>query len=217
MIFAYTPPMESRRRRFPRIALSFGALFVLLSSSGYAGPQLPDSWEARPPPCPGPWKQIDEVLIVPVPKEHRPEAIAKLQNTSAVPLGARDASALLDLPADSAPERTRVLEAIVQKLDAQRRCKPCDVGPWTPEDQQHLDHLKAVASKPFSAGLRPFLVRAVARNEVTAGFRAATCGDSLVIFWGGLGHSTPPSIRIPVVLFLQHAPKKVYVEWAMAE
>jgi hypothetical protein len=73
------------------------------------------------------------------------------------------------------------------------------------------------ASVPAGRGLRPFLVRAVAKYEGTGAFEADMCGTSLPIVHGSLGHSTPPSIRAPIVVFLPNLPAKVYVSWQMAE
>jgi hypothetical protein len=90
-------------------------------------------------------------------------------------------------------------------------------GSWSADDQQRLDLLAKTMSDAAGSNLRPFLVRAVAKHEATGAFFASVCGESLVMVHGSLGHSTPPSIRVPVIVFLQKRPAAVYVGWQMAE
>ena len=64
--------------------------------------------------------------------------------------------------------------------------------------------------------LRPFLVRAVAKNDAPT-FLAYVCGDLLVVLHGSLGRSTPPSRRAPLVILLDRLPAQTAVLWEIAE
>jgi hypothetical protein len=67
-----------------------------------------------------------------------------------------------------------------------------------------------------ATGVRPFLVRAVAKNETPA-FSVRLCGDVLYVMHGSLGRGPPPpSHRVPLVVLLEHEPARVVVTWAIA-
>lgn len=74
------------------------------------------------------------------------------------------------------------------------------------------------AAEVNDSTLRPFLVRAVAKNDLPT-FWAIWCEDgALVVLHGSLGRSEPPpSRRTPLVLWLDRAPTRVDVRWSMAE
>jgi hypothetical protein len=68
-----------------------------------------------------------------------------------------------------------------------------------------------------TSGVQPFLVRAVAKNEVPA-FSVRLCDDVLYVVHGSLGRGPPPpSRRVPLVVLLDHRPSRVVVTWAIAE
>lgn len=68
----------------------------------------------------------------------------------------------------------------------------------------------------MDGALRPFLVRAVAKNDVPV-FLAYVCDDLLVVQHGSLGRSTPPSRRAPLVILLDRLPAHTAVLWSIAE
>jgi hypothetical protein len=63
---------------------------------------------------------------------------------------------------------------------------------------------------------RPFLVRAIVKNEVAGRFDVTACADGLHVIHASLGQDIPPSTRLPIVVFLDRRPATVYVEWQMA-
>jgi len=85
-----------------------------------------------------------------------------------------------------------------------------------------LDAQTAAALAPSArgaaerGGLKPFLVRAVAKSENGA-FTVRLCGTRLWIMHGSLGRVVPPSIRSPVVVLLARQPRDVRVSWSMAQ
>ena len=198
------------------IALLWAAAAVGLgSSSAIAVPTGADAWESFPPANLPDCHSIDRSLLVPVPTTHRSEAIARLNNTSFVELTRPQMVALVGREVGSGEG---LLKNEIQRLREQRReALQNHRGSWSLYDQQRLDSVSKTMSHSAGPRLRPFLVRAVAKYEGTGGFGADMCGTSLSIVHGSLGHSTPPSIRAPIVVFLPNLPAKVYVSWQMAE
>lgn len=73
--------------------------------------------------------------------------------------------------------------------------------------------------RPQGAGenLQPYMVRAVAKHVGTGRFLAGFCGDDIYVVHGSLGRSTPPSLRVPIVLYLDRRPERVFASWNIAE
>lgn len=65
-------------------------------------------------------------------------------------------------------------------------------------------------------GLRAYLVRAVSKFQSTT-FVVRDCGDLLFVMNGSLGRSTPPSVRMPIVVMLEDAPTQLAVDWEIAQ
>jgi hypothetical protein len=161
---------------------------------------------------------IDAALIAPVPVAHRPEAIAELENVAITELDQGQMLTLLDLPSDPSTSGASRINAAIAILEEQRRIALEDrIGSWPRAYQERLDGLHHLDADPSTATLRPFLVRAVAKNEGSGAFSASACKDGLVIYHGSLGHWVPPSTRLPIVVFLDHVPARVFISWWMAE
>jgi hypothetical protein len=194
------------------------ALVVLVVSSiddgaSRAEPTGADGWENPPRADLHECASIDRSLIFAVQFARRPEAIARLENVAIVEL------TIPELDDLDVPVRTGVdqIKSEIGRLRERRRAALEDhQGSWSIADQQRLDRLTTTMSDPTTPNLRPFLVCAVAKNEGTGGFFASICGENLEIIHGSLCYSIPPSIRVPVVIFLQKKPVTVYAGWQMA-
>lgn len=192
-------------------------LVALITGPGHGEAPVPDTWENDRPDGLQGCKVIERALIAPVPVGHRPEAIAKLENVAITELDQGQTSALLDLPSDANISGAGRIKAAIAMLEERRRSVlEHRIGSWTRADQKRLDGLYRIDADPATAALRPFLVRAVAKYEGTGGFFANACENDLVIGHLSLGPSVPPSRRLPVVVFLDRAPARVFNVWAMA-
>jgi len=212
-------PMIDFARRSPGFdqAALIVLLVALIAGPGYGQVPGPDGWENRRPNGLRGCNVIDPALIAPVPLAHRQEAIAKLEDIAITALDQRQASALLDLPSDASSSGAgRIKTAIAMLEELQRSVLEHRIGSWSRADQKRLDGLHRRDIDPATAALRPFLVRAIAKYEGTGGFFAYDCEDGLVIDHGSLGGSVPPSRRLPVVVFLDRAPARVFVVWTIA-
>jgi hypothetical protein len=205
-------PMVDAVRRGPGLIVAL--LLALNADRGYGASPAPDSWEDRPPQGLQGCTVVDSALLAPVPPAHRPEAIARLENVSVAELDRQQVWALLDLDtATDASGSSEDREATGEPSERHRY----RIGSWDRAERERLDRLRQLEGDPATATLRPFLVRAVAKHEGTGAFFASICKDGLVITHGSLGHSVPPSVRLPVIVFLDRTPMRVFVDWRMAE
>jgi hypothetical protein len=211
------PDFAYRRPALSRTGLSI-LLVTLAAGPGYGGAPRPDAWESRPPPGLQDCVAVDAALISPVPVAHRPAAIARLRSSTIFALDRRQVRVLFGLAPSERVSGVRRLEEAIADLARRRRAAHRDrVGSWSRADQQRLGELRRLRRARATATLRPFLVRAVAKHEGTGTLSASVCKDSLVITHNSLGRSTPPSTRQPIVVFLDRAPTRVYVDWAIDE
>jgi hypothetical protein len=229
-----------KRYRMKGIRFSAGSLLIVLATAAcqqsrlvgpspnstpqavhQESPPQRDSWESDPtqlatnPSC----VELDRSLVAPVPAVTRADAVAKLDKVSAVALNENETAAILDLKSgvNEASARGRIKSAIA-KLEEQKRLElEQRIGSWGPLDEERLAKLQNFGSSGLPAKLMPYLVRGIAKNEFTGGFYVTKCGYDIFVGQGSLGHSVPPSIRLPVIVFLDHLPTNVYVGWAMAE
>jgi len=182
-----------------------------------------DSWEGDPAhrPDDSTCSTVERALVVPVASSARGDAIARLETLPVIALDGAAAAKLLDPQEAAVRENASASElirlAIARLGEQKRRQLDQHIGGWSLADQKRLDELKKLGSSSEISALQPFLVRAVAKNELTGGFVARLCSDALHITHWSLGNSTPPSIRLPVVVFLERAPRGVYADWGMAE
>jgi len=65
--------------------------------------------------------------------------------------------------------------------------------------------------------LRPYLVRAVTGDLGTEGTRVYVVGGAVIVSAGALSHYTVQLRHRPLIVYLNHAPKRVYVSYAAAE
>ncbi len=193
-----------------------------VQSSGLSDEQpLNDEWETPRSSLPSAEDcgQIETVLIHPVSPSLRDQGIALLSDVSLVELSDEDAARLIDVPNHThVPLATALVAAELDELRARRHRAVVErKDSWTGGDEVDL----AALSSRYDAGdyqsFRPYLVRAVAKNEGTGGFYASLCKSDLRIEHGSLGHSIPPSTRVPLVVFLRQPPQRVFVTWGMAE
>jgi hypothetical protein len=198
-----------------RVALAVIVVCSVDDGTSRADPTGAAGWENPPadlPEC----TSIDRSLIFAVPIAGRPEAIARLENVAIVEITAPQLHALLDLPAGTNGFGADQIKNEIGRLREQRRVAlENHQGSWSTADRQRLDRLTTTMSDPTTSNLRPFLVRAVAKFEGTGAFFGSICGENLVILHGSLGYSIPPSIHVPVIVFLQKKPMTVYAGWRM--
>ncbi|NOW48158.1 hypothetical protein FHW96_004342 [Novosphingobium sp. SG751A] len=204
------------------------ALAILLAtgcSPAQSNSTAADAWETRNSTSPEKsaafkdCEEIPRVLIQTVPNTARNKAIAMLDNISAIPMADRDAARLIEFPLKGRSSLSSTLVATeIAELNARKhQALDQNQGSWSLADSGELNSL----SERYESGIyrtsRPYLVRAVAKNEKTGRFFVSACKDDLYIEHGSLGHSIPPSIRVPLVVFLSHPPSKVFVGWNIAE
>jgi hypothetical protein len=183
---------------------------------------LSDPWESKgiPPNDEAGCFELDRALIIPVPQDQRAEAIARLESVPALRLDDADAARFLHI-VQTQPRQglvTNFVDKAIANLREQKR-KELDerVGSWGPMEEERLTKLVALRDSPHLLDLKPYLVRAVAKNEFTGAFWVTSCDDAVFVMHGSLGHAIPQSQRLPIILFLDHLPKHVYISWAMAE
>ncbi len=163
---------------------------------------------------------IDQSLFAPVPSAHRAEAISKLEKIPVAALSEKQATAILALESDpsmaSAPDR---IKATIKQLREQKRLELDEkIGSWGQVFQERLSALEALDASLTPRDLKPYLVRAIGKNEFTGGFYISVCGKTVAVTHGSLGRGpTPPTIHLPIVVFLGDTPKSVVARWAMAE
>jgi len=177
------------------------------SSDGHST-MLEDDWEIAPP------RSIDfkscitinHALIIPVTGERRPLAMSMLSNSSIFALDEQQAKTLVG--PEKASASAVVATAIVQLNVRRDRALSRHEGSWAKGREVQLDALEAL--RPTVGSLVPYLVRATAKHEATGQFHARTCGSSLLISHISLGDDVPPSIRVPIVVFLDDKPAQVF-------
>jgi hypothetical protein len=197
-----------------RVALVVIVVSGLDNATGLADS---DGWENLPPANLQECNSLERAQIVAVPIAHRSEALAKLQDVAIVELATSELQTIVDLPAGTTASIVNQIKNEIARLSEQRRAAlESHQGSWSAADQQQLDRLTTTIADPTMSYLRPFLVRAVAKYEGTGQFSGSICGENLVVVHGSLGDSIPPSIHVPVVVFLKKKAMKVYAGWQMA-
>ena len=170
----------------------------------------PDLWEGLPI-SPAEMKLCHPVprqLVVPVSNARRPEAMPLLAHDEAITLTDVQAASLIEQTVPTGGLAGRLIDQAVTDLNARG-------GGFSTKDE--LADLDLFRTEHRLSALRPYLTRAIAKFEGTGAFTADDCGAVLNIIHGSLGHSTPPSTRVPVVVFLDHLPKRVHAAWSIAE
>jgi hypothetical protein len=193
-------------------------------SLGFAGPSVAEDWERESAkqrlPDRSLCSPIDRALIRPTIPSQRPAAISQLEKLPVMEIDEHRAAVLVEAPgsAETSDSATSVIGKAIAELQARKRRELVDhQGSWSLADQDRLDKLELLKKSATLSTLRPFLVRAIAKYELTGGFDANNCGETLWIVHESLGKQTPASIPLPVVVFLSKPPTNVYVSWGMAE
>ena len=179
----------------------------------------PDAWERDGPGRmdTGTCGEVLRELILPVVATHRADAIHVLAHRGVVPLESWMAAGLV-APAGVAAggdiSPLRGVRAAITQLENRRRMSQ---GSWSEADRLHLDALQNLARGADIKSFKPYLIRAITKNERAGIFSAQLCGDRLWVRHHSLGRSVPPSIRLPLVVFLPREPREVFVGWSMAQ
>jgi len=195
----------------------------LIGLTTFASPaDAQDSWEAKDsgPQLTVSCNSVDPSLVAPVPTAHRLAAITSLERVPAIALDRGQTARLLDLEdSDKSISATGRIKTVIGKLKEQKRLELEErIGSWSQSDQERLDRLEALEGSPAISKFKPYLVRAIAKNDYGTGFFVTDCEGSLGVMHGSLGSGPPPpTIRFPLVVFLAHAPKSVWAGWGMAQ
>ncbi len=212
--------------------------FLVSSALAVAAPVAPAS-AASPDPVPnvavsaGAWetpknqipspracKSLEDPRLKAVLTTKRQEAILRLSVETVVPLTEREAAALIgnDSAAGQTPGAIRLVQKRIDLLRARRRRQMIlHIGGWSRADEEELANYQNSLLGGEYHGLRPFLVRAVAKWENTGGLSGSLCGGELIIVHQSLGRSTPSTILFPAVVYLHDMPSRVYTTWSIAE
>jgi len=183
-----------------------------------------DTWETdinpylKNPPCTF-TSEVDESFVKPVVAAARAEATARLEQISAVELADSEAARFAGLPTTGQQAGTFATiiaaDAVASAEEEKRKALAAHVGSWSENDAERLNELKELLSSGNISKLKPFLVRAVAKDHAIvryeSGFSVLVCGGSLVVMY--FSQRDPPfaAQRQPLVLLLEKKPDKVFV------
>ena len=162
---------------------------------------------------------IEPPLIRTVRPSLRKQSIATLADIPVVELTDLEAARLIEAPRPrNAPLGTILLASFLDEMRARKhRAEVERRDSWSVADEDELIALSARYADGGHRAYRPYLVRAVAKHEGTGRFYGEICGRDLSILHGSLGRSTPPSTRVPLVVFLSQQPDRVFASWSIAE
>lgn len=152
----------------------------------------------------------ERVVTIPAPTRHR--AIQMLKD---VPIRALDERGLAEVFLDGAPVANALVQQAVERFEEQRarrdRESRLDAFKSDPRFSEWAAEWQAAAAREseLAGRLTPYLVRAVLVNEFTGGFTAWIHDDELWMAHGSLGEGVDH--KAPVVVFLDRAPKVIYV------
>ncbi len=206
-------------------AVSVSLLAVLLTfpSLGSAEPPLAysrqsgDPWEAFRGGSEDYCLQPDDAYFATVPSQSEVEAVARLTDAPAVELSDGDAARLLGLSVQqNGTAAAAFLSVARRKLEAARQdVYQRRVGSWSRSDQEELDRLTAVADGPRLAAFRPYLLRSLGPEmpEDEPWFEVIVCDGRVAVKQTAPGNLERRPDRGAVVVFLEQAPKAVFVEW----
>ena len=148
-----------------------------------------------------------------------PSAIRRLSHTPVTPLGDLEAAALLGIGVSSSGSVASSFFARAIERMNKTRSDALDhqIGSWSLADQQDLEAMNALVSGPRIKGLHPYLARALAKAPLRSGFAIWICGDSVEVITE-FSLPAPNAIalmpdRAAIVLFLDHAPRTVWLGW----
>jgi hypothetical protein len=199
------------------IAPSPGSAAVPLAYSKQSG----DPWEAFRSRSEDYCLQSDEAYFAIVSSQNEVEAVARLADAPAVELSDGDAARLLGLSIQqNGTAAAAFLSLSRSKLEAVRQdVYQRRVGSWSRSDQEELDRLTAVADGPRLAAFRPYLLRSLGPGmpEDEPRLDVIACDGRVAVLQTATGSLERPPVRGAVVVFLEQAPKAVFVEWWVGE
>jgi len=189
--------------------------------------ELIEGWEVSPES--GPRNQdcdgLGETRVRALNPPEREEAVRRLENVIALPLGEAEAARLLRRGLEQGrPLATALLEERIDQLRSVRdcvivrkrdRCRPedRDAG-WGPLDEEKLASLTADHERGDHRKYRPYLVRGVAKFGDGHGgppyMFGGLCGGDLFLVTGVFSYTVPPSVRVPAVVFLPRPPERIW-------
>ena len=151
---------------------------------------------------------IGQPMIVPLNPPHRETGVRMLRKRPFRRLGEREAARLIGT--DRRPGQVFAATVFENYLDEMRRSM--EHG-WSLADKKNLEELTARFATGAHRGYRPYLVRAVSKFGDGHGGAPVMfgdlCGDDLHLQTLVFSFTVPPSTKVPAVVFLPRAPKRV--------
>lgn len=162
---------------------------------------------------------IESPLVRPVNPALRGAGVAMLSKASFVEVTDAEAKRLIGAGEQSDTQNASSLVAnyLSEARARKHRAVVESRDSWSEADENELASLSTRFENGHFSGYKPYLVRAVAKHEGTGRFYAELCGGDLKIVHGSLGRTTPPSTRVPLVVYLRQQPSRVFATWSMAE
>jgi hypothetical protein len=155
-------------------------------------------------------KSLDRSLVKSVVPAERAEAIARLERSAVIPICEDRAAKLIGWSSDRVSARDLIAAEIARLQERRDRQLNERVGGWSLADRDRLEKLLVLKDNSEVRMLMPFLARGIAVYELTGGFSANICNNTLWISHGSLGAYRRPA-RVPVVIFLQNVPENLYL------
>jgi hypothetical protein len=191
------------------------------SGQGVDDPTVADSWEvpatsfASAEGC----YLIEPPLVRAVNAVLRSESTATLAAAPIVKLTDEEAARLIGAePLEDSALAASLMQSYLDEMRSRKhRAEVERRDSWSVADETEFDALSARYAAGSYRAYRPYLVRAVAKHEGTGAFYAELCGRDLRVVHGSLGRSTPPSTKVPLVIFLNEQPDRVLATWSIAE
>ena len=176
-----------------------------------AHPGESEDWASTSAPSPT-WescKPLDRSLINSVVSAERVEAIARLERLAVIPISEASAAKLIG-SSDTVSPRDLIAAEIARLRERRDRQFNEKVGGWSLAERDRLERLLVLNDNSEARVLMPFLARGIAIYELTGGFSASICDNTLWISHGSLGTYRRPA-RLPVVIFLQNVSENLYL------
>jgi hypothetical protein len=164
-------------------------------------------------------KPVEPPLVRPLNAQSRGEGVAMLRDVSFIEVTDAEGARLTGAGKQShATNAERLISNYLDEMRVKKRRATVERrGSWSLEDENEFAFISRRSAAEAYRGYKPYLVRAIAKNEGTGTFYVYICGDDLEITHGSLGHSVPQSQRVPLVIYLKRQPQRVFAAWAMAE
>lgn len=208
---------------------SAGLLAALLMAPPPASAEVPlayrgqsgDPWEASRGASEDYCLQPDDAYFSAVPTRNEVEAVARLADAPAVELSDGDAARLLGLSVQQYGTAAAAFLAVSRsKLEVARQdVYQRRVGSWSRSDQEELDRLTAIVDGPRLAAFRPYLLRSLGPGmpEDEPWLDVIACDGAVAVRQTATGSLERAPVRGAAVVFLEQAPKAVFVEWGVVE